>query len=970
MPGTYFLPAEYGEELQARLRGICVAECIPGDLRRDVTAQAGRRPVGTDTGLYFPQFLESAFGGTIAHAVSKVERTAVDCGLSLTERCCAELQRTLYEVTDRMWARTLVSRMRALAQRGELPGTSPEERFQHFSTVLAVQNAQQVLRDHEFMAARSAAKLDRVAGYLADVVRAIAGALPQVTSLEPAVSTCIDRIETGLGDTHCGSRSVCIITFDSAARLVYKPRSPQLDLGYAAVAKPIMQAAGCRLMAPWVLPAGTGMIMQFLEPDPPSSPEQETAYCRALGAHAAVLYLLGGHDLHFENVIARRGGPALIDLECLFRSTPDSSVASATDAIWRLLDESVLGTMLLPTVMRIGDEAVDIGAMGFDGQALSPVNSLVVKNAGRDDMEVRLEQLPLTDADDTYGLANMSLDPWSAMRAVTDGIESALDSVLKSREEVLEHVRSRFAGARARQLMAPTGGYGRVMRMLTHPSLAADADEAARAMQRLGLVDQSDSVEILTSEIFDVLNDDVPYFSLDLDSGEIFDSRGRAVSAAAGVAPLHASIARIRALSADDIRQQASLGRSAFAEKCGEPYASPAIAAVHASGASHGQQLREISSSVANDLVAHMIHGHGPRDVANWVDVRVGGDGKALWSPGAMDHNLYGGFVGVARFLMWAGTVLDRSAYLEAAGDVLEPFARQLESTPQMLEDFPTGDHVGVSGIVKTLVEYAHLTPDRRWMQVVALQQLAGRTNLGADTGDVLSGAAGLLGACRDLASLCPEDEPLLRGIARHTIASLAASTRGGDLAVIQHSGFAHGVVGLLAQLGPWTGLEHGQELATRLGDELRSFYALDERAFHTSRNKTGRAYGWCHGSPGILLGCELFRAGAGHYPITGETVQRLRDLTEQECLGRSFSYCHGDLGTADILLRCAQLTGNAADRSRRVLTDAVVRSSAMVRSDAPSRGAFTKSLMVGTTGIGYAALRAMDPDNVPSLLG
>jgi lantibiotic modifying enzyme len=40
------------------------------------------------------------------------------------------------------------------------------------------------------------------------------------------------KVQGGVGDTHCGGRSVILLTFDSGFQLIYKPKSLSIDVHF------------------------------------------------------------------------------------------------------------------------------------------------------------------------------------------------------------------------------------------------------------------------------------------------------------------------------------------------------------------------------------------------------------------------------------------------------------------------------------------------------------------------------------------------------------------------------------------------------------------------------------------------------------------------------------------------------------------------------------------------------------------
>jgi lantibiotic modifying enzyme len=95
------------------------------------------------------------------------------------------------------------------------------------------------------------------------------------------------------------------------------------------------------------------------------------------------------------------------------------------------------------------------------------------------------------------------------------------------------------------------------------------------------------------------------------------------------------------------------------------------------------------------------------------------------------------------------------------------------------------------------------------------------------------------------------------------------------------------------------------------------------------------------------------------------------KERTVQHGFGNNITYCHGDFGNLEILRFCAQVNDDAELRSQ---VDAA--SSALFRiyvdeyrHRSDCKHLYSNSLLVGTSGIGFALLRSIEEKRVPPLL-
>jgi lantibiotic modifying enzyme len=133
----------------------------------------------------------------------------------------------------------------------------------------------------------------------------------------------------------------------------------------------------------------------------------------------------------------------------------------------------------------------------------------------------------------------------------------------------------------------------------------------------------------------------------------------------------------------------------------------------------------------------------------------------------------------------------------------------------------------------------------------------------------------------------------------------------------------------------------------------------------------------WCHGAGGIgLARLWAYKLLPAHRAELLVGVQRAIDATAAHLQSlpadSDASPCHGRAGLTETLLYATSVLGdrNYADRVRQMWTR-IVRTRAADHEwpCGVASGRNNPSLMLGEAGIGYALLRAKDPDAVPAHL-
>ena len=111
-----------------------------------------------------------------------------------------------------------------------------------------------------------------------------------------------------------------------------------------------------------------------------------------LGRLLCIVYVLGGTDFHYQNIIASGQSPVLIDLETILqprvepRHGPAIAQAAATKFFW----DSVLRTNLLPEwcVGPEGAASYDTGGLTGSGGQATPFSYFSWRNINSDQMSM------------------------------------------------------------------------------------------------------------------------------------------------------------------------------------------------------------------------------------------------------------------------------------------------------------------------------------------------------------------------------------------------------------------------------------------------------------------------------------------------------------------------------------------------------------------------------------------------------
>ncbi|NUR32355.1 MAG: type 2 lantipeptide synthetase LanM [Catenulispora sp.] len=934
-------------------------------------------------------------------------RVAAVPGLAVGERAAIvdAAERALTETVHRKVSRVLLLELNAARLSGRLTAEDSAERWTQFLALTDDPGFWPGLgRRYPTLGRRLDTIMSHRAQAALTLARRFAEDRSALTTLTTADPGDLRHVEFGAGDSHRGGQSVAILEF-ADAQVVYKPRPVEVDVALRRLLETVLTEVppAERIRVPAVV-AGDGYSWSEFIPHVYCASEAElAAFYRGVGHWLAVMRLLGGSDLHTENVIAHGPVPVVVDCETLFSTVPDgppSGLGQAVDAAAKLVDETVLRVGMLPNRgAALGWRGVDSSSVGAlpDEQPAGRVP--VIVDAGTDRARLGFAAATPEAAASLPSPKPVLADHWEQ---VASGFGEATDWLAAADADGrLEPAVSAFGDCPIRMVLRATDVYEEVARMLWHPVSLHDEPAAVHRATELFTRNAELSAAapgdpaVIAAEIADLLEGDIPYFGTtprvgrltgpegthwlpeqDLAAGALarwrdadleLDRhiiRATLVSAylnsdwspsaglrrPATVSTLNVDKRR-RALAADLVRQvrdSATRGADGTAT-----WIAPVLSLTGWVVQPLSPDLYSGLPGVALLLAAYQresgrgradrVEGVGELLAATVHTMRLAGDRSAkLRADGlALRPREPGGWVGLGSEL-WTWLTLHR---LEAVGDEAVERARALASlVPDAIGDAEEYELVaGPAGAVVPLLQLAAVTGERQWADTAAT------------IGTVLCDAA----IAKDVGVTWP-----------------TVRWPGGI------GGCAHGASGIgwaLARLALGLGdfpTDHTR-IAERAAATARAAFAFEESCYDSSVGgwrdlreiEPGlTANAWCHGSVGIALtAVDLARRG---FAVADDVLARAAVAAYGMGLGWNHTLCHGELGVWE-LMDAAFRAGCAPPGVEREPFEAFIVAS-LEENGAVSgmaRDAFSPAMMSGLGGVAYQLLRMGEDSGLPSVL-
>ncbi len=786
-------------------------------------------------------------------------------------------------------------------------------------------------------------------------------------------------LSLGKGDLHAGGRTVARLTFDGGT-VMYKPRSLRVDATLDGFLACVFPDDPDRVRVPRVIDRGTHGWAEFADHRYCADDQALQTYYRGLGHWLAVLRLIGGTDIHLENLIAVGPVPVVVDSESVF-SKPveiaETGYGQAYDIAVRLMRNSVLRTGIVPfRTAGLGMEGVDLSAAGaLPGEQPKVQVPVIVDDAGAP------PRLGLVEAD--FAVAQNHPSPAPDVSRFWDYISTGFMQASRHLRALdasgeLDTLLRSFVGCEVRDVRRPTMAYAELGRMLWHPASLHDETRAVATatdlLVRNAAVAPAASADPVTvrGEIDAMRHGDIPIFTSVLDAARID-------TVVAGWRDMRIDLEEVTirsTLVATDLNEHA-LARAEARE--GYSYAATAA---------HARDLearrRQQAAAAVDNLIRLSIR--GADGSMTWITPEITRTG---WTVQPVQPDLYFGLGGIAFSLAgyWrevqAGRADAVAGLEQAMHGAIQVFVTMCRRDPADAG----GGLVGAGSRIWTLLALHDLVqrPDLLELARTTAEGLRATGFEAVPKAELLDGVAGAIVPLIGLSEATAENAwlDIAADAARRLQATAIDDADGVRWPTPQFEqpigGFGHGAMGIgwaLARLAltdagsaqerrEWQSLADG---AFAFQDALYEPGTGRWRDIHLKEGQKNFPT-WCHGSVGIGLAAADLLARTGHSGFLRMLRRAVADANGK--WGFSHTLCHGDLSTRELLVRAAALDPEGCpypvDTAAAEIISSIEEHNGMVGG--LTRAAFTPGLMIGLAGAIYGFSRMHPACALPSPL-
>lgn len=819
----------------------------------------------------------------------------------------------------------------------------------------------------------------------------------------------ITGISGSVSDFHNRGRSVLILTFASGQKLVYKPKNLGLEVIYNQLLNWCNQHAPLPFKVIRLLDRYTyGWVLDYVEQQPCEDEAAAQRFYQRAGMLLCLLYVLGGNDCHYENLIASGEHPVLVDAETLLhpQANPiEGSVQSIEEMteIEQQFQDSVLRTGLLPRWDFSPDKRVayDVSAMGSVNPQQSPWRVPRWKAVNTDEMHLVYEEVKLAVQANVPMLHGVALCPNDYLEEIVAGFRQMYRFLSDRRAALLaDHdFLSSLPAQQIRFIFRPTNFYHVLLEKTLNPEFlrygverSIELDIICQTCLTSGQKPQAWA--ILRSELQALEQLDIPYFGTSCSSDALTIGLKQPIEKYFKEPSYNHFLRRLQNLNETDLASQIGIIQGSFYARVVQTPGAEVSKPSSLKTTDFSQTAPLTSSQLLQkaEAIAQEIEARSLRDTAgnvNWIGFGyVPNAERFQFQP--LGFSLYDGSCGVALFLAAVAQVTGSTHWGNLAVDALQSLRTVLQTSDKLFAQkfarrIGIGGGTGIGSIIYSLVKISQFLSNTALLEDAQLAaKLVIPELIAADQQlDVIGGAVGAILGLLSLYQQTGEARVLDQAIqcGQHLLAhrdsDLEWPKAWKTVAKQPLTGFSHGAAGiayaLLRLYAVTKDPAYLQAAEEGIAYERSVFSTAAANWPDLRQHQPGFMVTWCHGAPGIALA----RLGSLSIHQTDEIYEDVEvglQTTQKYGLQGVDHLCCGNFGRIEVLLVAAQklsrpqLLETAQQKAAWAVAQADKISAYQLFNNLPN-SLYNPGFFQGTAGIGYELLRLAYPEVLPAVL-
>ncbi|MCC5610236.1 type 2 lantipeptide synthetase LanM family protein [Nostoc sp. CHAB 5834] len=826
----------------------------------------------------------------------------------------------------------------------------------------------------------------------------------------------VTAITGSLSDLHNRGRSVLILTFASGKKLVYKPKNLGLEVVYNQLLNWCnQQHAPLIFKVIKVLDRHTyGWVFDYIEQLPCEDEAAAQRFYQRAGMLLCVLYVLGGNDCHYENLIACGEHPMLIDAETLLhpQTNPIEGSVQAIEEMSEIeqhFQDSVLRTGLLPHWDFSPDKriAYDVSAIGSVNSQQAPWRAPRWKAVNTDEMHLVYEEVKLPVQANVPMLHGVALSPNDYLEEIVVGFRQMYHFLSDRRTPLLanDDFVTALQAQQVRFIFRPTNFYHILLEKTLTPEflrygIARSIELDILCQTCLTSGQKPQAWAILRSELQSLEQLDIPYFGTSCSSDALTVGLKQPIEKYFKQPSYNQFLKRLQNLNETDLASQIGIIQGSFYARVGQNFVAeerPNSNSLKTTDFSQtapltSSQLLQQAEAIAEEIQARSLHDSAGN--VNWIGFSyVPNAERFQFQP--LGYSLYDGSCGVALFLAALASVTGNAQWGNLALNALQSLQTVLQTSNNLFAQkfanrIGIGGATGIGSMIYSLVKISQFLSNTALIEDARLAaELITSELIAADQQlDVIGGAAGAILGLLTLYQATGEAKVLEQAIncgqhlLSHRISEQEQPRAWKNIAQKPLTGFSHGAGGiayaLLRLYAVTEDQAYLQAAQEGIAYECSVFSTTaanwpDLRDISDGLCQSRFLVTWCHGAPGIALS----RLGGLSIYQTDEILQDVEvalQTTLKYGLQGLDHLCCGNFGRIEVLLVAAQklFRPHLLEIAQKQAAWVVAQPDRVVTyhlfNNLPN-SLFNPGFFQGTAGIAYQMLRLAYPEMLPSVL-
>ncbi|EOO58623.1 type 2 lantibiotic biosynthesis protein LanM [Bacillus cereus VD196] len=796
----------------------------------------------------------------------------------------------------------------------------------------------------------------------------------------------VKKIKLGLGDPHCDGRRAIAIQLEHG-KIMYKPRDSSPEFFYSMLINKwnsVIKDPNYVIKVPKGIYKEEYSWIEYIPFNECKYTIDIHSFYKRMGVQMAFLYALNATDLHFENIIAHGSHPVLIDLECLF-SIPlsnrnPSNILGAHYKIQNQIARSICSIGLLPTS---NEPTKDISGIGT-GMS----NKIVVKSpqiTKNDQTEIKIKNLDLN-----YTMFKPNQPKFKGKKIlvsnyiddILQGFEKAYQYIEQDKVQFIREISNQKL--HVRYLAKSTNKYTSTLDLSYHPRFLHHAmDRELFLLKACEPLNRSNhNISIQKNEFRELLNGDIPYFTVDIHAKDLIASNHKRIKKVFSYSPFHYVCEKIKTFCTNDLNFQMEIIRMSFLTSHAEKKTVQKQAVPLKKSIQKFQQ-KDFCITKAKEIGDYLFSiattgtNFEKRNIC-WLQSSAKTENTKILK--VMDDTLYDGITGMAVMYLLLWRVTKDYKYLRIAEDMMEDMMCRFQSNQLHLPSHSIGAFSGISSILYASLSFYFYTQNEKYIlfSYAMIEDISNLLQLDRHY-DIIGGVAGLLLVLikfyeitrdQDILEVAKSCGNFLINQAIH-INNNEVGWKGISQKLL--TGFSHGNAGIIFALQRLYTYNKDEEIVNIIRKALSFENNNKVNTFWIDLRKSNKqidAMTWCHGSPGILLS-RLELQKSIHVSFS-QQIQLDITFALSNILQHGFhndnSLCHGRIGNILILLQYARrVHDKKLQKASQNLICEIVKEMRF-ESENPLNPRENIGIMTGLAGVVYALLYVCD-DTLPNIM-